>query len=242
MSIVVIDQLVPFNYDKKHQAGWPFVDNFWFSGDLAALPENLAALPGHLTALASVAPRLDPAVAWAPPGFGGRTEFQPDCRPTVWTMVWTGRLGSLQTVNRVDIHPAILDQQLDSIKAIVPRGDRKGHLTVLVTSLGINTAIKEKMENRHIKRHEGVIQYSTPSDEFKCTTVYKATHLGSSASRSSKTRVQEAYEAFVRTQECVLVERILHVHNVEEYLVRKIKDKFRMNFELQFTGAADGTE
>ena len=37
-------------------------------GHLAALPGHLAALPGHLAA----AYPLDPAVAWAPTGFGGR--------------------------------------------------------------------------------------------------------------------------------------------------------------------------
>jgi len=37
-------------------------------GHLAALPGHLAALPGHLAA----AYPLDPAVAWAPAGFGGR--------------------------------------------------------------------------------------------------------------------------------------------------------------------------
>ncbi|KAG0130316.1 hypothetical protein HOY82DRAFT_609535 [Tuber indicum] len=71
--------------DKKHQAGTPFADNVWFSGNLASLPEHLAALPGYLaalpgylTALPGVAPRLDPAVALAPTGFGGRPEFSPD--------------------------------------------------------------------------------------------------------------------------------------------------------------------
>jgi len=37
-------------------------------GHLAASPGHLAALPGHLAA----AYPLDPAVAWAPAGFGGR--------------------------------------------------------------------------------------------------------------------------------------------------------------------------
>ena len=44
-------------------------------GHLAALPGHLAALPGHLAALPgrlAVAYPLDPAVAWAPAGFGGR--------------------------------------------------------------------------------------------------------------------------------------------------------------------------
>jgi len=44
-------------------------------GHLAALPGHLQALPGHLAALPgrlAVAYPLDPAVAWAPAGFGGR--------------------------------------------------------------------------------------------------------------------------------------------------------------------------
>jgi len=44
-------------------------------GHLAALPGHLAALPGHLAALPghlAAAYPLDPAVAWAPAGFGGR--------------------------------------------------------------------------------------------------------------------------------------------------------------------------
>jgi len=46
-----------------------------FTWDLQALPGHLAALPGHLAALPghlAAAYRLDPAVAWAPAGFGGR--------------------------------------------------------------------------------------------------------------------------------------------------------------------------
>ena len=44
-------------------------------GHLAALPGHLQALPGHLAALPgrlAVAYPFDPAVAWAPAGFGGR--------------------------------------------------------------------------------------------------------------------------------------------------------------------------
>jgi len=44
-------------------------------GHLQALPGHLQALPGHLQALPghlAVAYPLDPAVAWAPAGFGGR--------------------------------------------------------------------------------------------------------------------------------------------------------------------------
>jgi len=46
-----------------------------FTRDLQALPGHLAALPGHLAALPghlAAAYPLDPAVAWAPAGFGGR--------------------------------------------------------------------------------------------------------------------------------------------------------------------------
>jgi len=42
---------------------------------LAALPDHLQALPGHLAALPghlAVPYLLNPAVAWAPAGFGGR--------------------------------------------------------------------------------------------------------------------------------------------------------------------------
>jgi len=39
-----------------------------FTRDLQALPGHLAALPGHL----AVAYPVDPAVVWAPAGFGGR--------------------------------------------------------------------------------------------------------------------------------------------------------------------------
>jgi len=45
-----------------------------FTRDLQALPGHLAALPGHLAALPghlAAAYPLDPAVAWAPAGFGG---------------------------------------------------------------------------------------------------------------------------------------------------------------------------
>ncbi|KAG0134432.1 hypothetical protein HOY82DRAFT_537445 [Tuber indicum] len=136
-------------------------------------------------------------------------------------------------VTGVDINSRICKQQLDSIKAIIPTGDRKGWLPALVASLGTYTAIKEKAQNRHIKRHDGVVEYDAPCDEFKCTTVYKETHLSSVPSRSSKivttlaylliqecaytidqTRVQEACEVFVCTHEGVLVARLLHVHNL----------------------------
>ncbi|KAG0134141.1 hypothetical protein HOY82DRAFT_602992 [Tuber indicum] len=40
--------------------------------DIFRLPGHLEALPGHPPVLTRVAPTLDPAVAWAPPGFGGR--------------------------------------------------------------------------------------------------------------------------------------------------------------------------
>jgi len=46
-----------------------------FTRDLQVMPGHLQALPGHLAALPghlAVAYPLDPAVAWAPAGFGGR--------------------------------------------------------------------------------------------------------------------------------------------------------------------------
>ncbi|KAG0137749.1 hypothetical protein HOY82DRAFT_647090 [Tuber indicum] len=124
-----------YRRDKKHQAGWPFADKFWFSGDPAALPEHLPALPEHLTALASVAPRLDPAVASAPPGFGGRPEFRPDCRPTVWTMVWTGRLGSLNTADITQ--PRWRDVSAGSRKAAVRPQLEHGMFQPLATGIGL---------------------------------------------------------------------------------------------------------
>ncbi|KAG0131837.1 hypothetical protein HOY82DRAFT_607396 [Tuber indicum] len=57
---------------------WPDCGKAAVQNQSLARPGHLAALPGHLTALARVAPRLDPAVAWAPPGFGGCPEFRPD--------------------------------------------------------------------------------------------------------------------------------------------------------------------
>ncbi|KAG0134960.1 hypothetical protein HOY82DRAFT_601516 [Tuber indicum] len=82
---VIAEQALTHISDWEYRAGEHFAVNFIFSG-------HLAALPRHLTALAVVAPRLDPSVALAPPGFGGRQEFGPDWHRLFKTMFWTHRL------------------------------------------------------------------------------------------------------------------------------------------------------